>query len=113
MRPRTRTNTGGRTKMNERFRLHRVTDILDSPSPEWRIDKLLPIGGLTMLYAPQGQAKTFLALDLALSIASDQPFHGRKVKPGSVIYVLGEGRGGLKKRIIAWLREHRLSDVPE
>ena len=36
-----------------------------------------------------------------------------QVKQGAVVYVLGEGRGGLKSRIAAWLREHQLEDVDD
>ena len=57
--------------------------------------------------------KTFFALDLALCVAAGIDFHGRKVKQGPVVYVLGEGRGGLKKRVSAWLQEHQLAREPD
>jgi hypothetical protein len=66
-----------------------------------------------MLYAPQEQAKTFLGLDIALSVGSGTLFHGHKVKQGPVVYILGEGRGGLKKRISAWMKQHQLDDIKE
>jgi hypothetical protein len=79
-----------------KFKLYRVGDILALPSPEWRVQGILSVGALTMLYAPQEQAKTFLGLDIALSVASGTLFHGRKVREGPVVYILGEGRGGLR-----------------
>src|SRR5262249_51950940 len=99
--------------MNERFKLHSIGEILTFPSPQWRISGLLPVGAFTMVYAPKEHGKTFFALDLALSIAGGIDFHGRSVKQGAVLYVLGEGRGGLKKRVMAWLSEHGLTDVPD
>jgi hypothetical protein len=36
-----------------------------------------------------------------------------QVKQGPVVYVLGEGRGGLKNRIAAWLRERDVEDVSD
>src|SRR5947209_8048999 len=72
---------------NSRFRLFSIDDVLTEPSPEWRVDGLLPVGALSMIYAPQAQFKTFFSLDIALSIATGAPFHGRKVKQGAVVYV--------------------------
>jgi hypothetical protein len=101
------------SSMADKFKLQRLKEVLNFPSPQWRIHGLLPTGGFSMLFAPQEQGKTFFALDIALSVASGLDFHGRRVKQGPVVYVLGEGRGGLKKRVMAWLREHRLNDVPD
>lgn len=94
-----------------RFKLFSVGDVLNEPSPEWRVEGLLPVGALSMIYAPQEQFKTFFALDLALSVACGCEFHGRTVKQGPTIYVLGEGRGGLKNRILAWMTEHDVTSV--
>src|SRR5438132_10215927 len=98
---------------NPRFKLFSVDEIAAMPSPQWRVKGLLPVGALTMLYAPQEQAKTFFALDVALCTASGTTFHGRDVKRGPVVYILGEGRGGLKNRIEAWTKTHPGADVTE
>jgi hypothetical protein len=92
--------------------LYSIDDVLHESSPEWRIERLLPVGALSMIYAPQEQFKTFFGLDLALSVAYGLDFHGRRVKQGPTIYVLGEGRGGLKNRILAWMQEHDIVRVP-
>src|SRR5690349_9216 len=94
-----------------RFKFYSTDDIAKLPSPQWRVKGLMYVGALTMLYAPQEQAKTFAALDLALCVASGTPFHGKDVKQGPVVYILGEGRGGLKNRIAAWQRQHAEADV--
>jgi AAA domain-containing protein len=101
------------TMRKKRYKLHSVKEILRFPSPEWRVSGILQAGAFAMLYAPQEQGKTFVALDLALSIASGKLFHGRRVKQGAVVYVLGEGGGGLKNRVAAWLKEHGLEDVSD
>jgi hypothetical protein len=90
-----------------------INDVLNEPSPEWRVEGLLPVGALSMIYAPQGQFKTFFALDLALSVALGTDFHGHTVKQGPTVYVLGEGRGGLKNRVRAWMREHGAERVED
>jgi hypothetical protein len=104
------STTGERRR---RFKLFSMDDVLDEPSPEWRVEGLLPVGGLSMIYAPQAQFKTFFGLDIALSVAHGIDFHERRVKRGPTVYVLGEGRGGLKNRIRGWLQERRIDVVEE
>lgn len=68
---------------------------------------------LAVLYGPAGGGKTFLTLDLALSIAAGCAWHGRDVVAGPVGYILGEGRGGIQRRISAWLEAHGAqTDIP-
>lgn len=75
--------------------------------PSWLIDGLIPAKSLIMLYGARGQGKTFVALDIAASIASGLPCLGRKVaNPGQVGYLLAERPEGLKRRLSGWL-EHR------
>lgn len=81
------------------------------PSPTWRVRGILPVGALSMVYSPQEQGKTFFALDIALSVATGTPFQSREVRQGPVVYVLGEGRGGLRQRIEAWKKEHGVTDI--
>jgi len=95
------------------LKLYSVNDVLTEPSQQWRVEGLLPVEALSMIYSPQAQFKTFFALDLALCVANGIPFHGRRVKQGPVIYILGEGRGGLKNRIAAWLLKHDVKDVEQ
>ena len=58
--------------------------------------------------------KSFLALDMALSIASGLPFHEATTAQGSVLFIAGEGNRGLIKRIEAWCRGKGInrSEVP-
>jgi hypothetical protein len=79
------------------------------PDPEYLVEGVFPMGGLGAVVARYNEGKTFLALDVALSIAANRPWHSRAVKYGVVVYVLGEGRGGLKKRVRAWKQHYRIS----
>ena len=54
--------------------------------------------------------KTFVALDMALSIAKGLPFHGLPTKQGAVAYIAGEGARGLLGRIEAWYRSKRVDN---
>jgi hypothetical protein len=50
--------------------------------------------------------KTFCAIDLAVCVATGQPWFGHKVKPAGVIYVTGEGR--LQPRFEALLKAREM-----
>ena len=58
--------------------------------------------------------KSFLALDMALSIASGLPFHEATTAQGSVLFIACEGNRGLINRIEAWCRSKGInrSEVP-
>jgi hypothetical protein len=72
------------------------------PDPRWLIEKVLPAENLGVVYGLPGSAKSFLALDWGLSIATGQPWLGHEVERGDVVYVAAEGARGYKKRVRAW-----------
>ena len=49
-----------------------------------------------------GHGKSFVALDMALSVATGRPWHGARVSPGLVLYVAAEGARGVRARVRAW-----------
>lgn len=82
------------------------------PPPSWLIDGLLPANSLTMLYGPSGQGKTFVALDIALSVAYGLDWHNMGTKAGHVVYVAAEGATGLSRRVGAWQAHHQPTRTP-
>lgn len=78
------------------------------PPPTWLVEGVIPEGGFVTLYAPPEHYKSFLALDLALSVASGRPWQGKAIKEGGgfVIYIAAEGVSGLGKRALAWFGHH-------
>ena len=66
------------------------------------IKGLIDRGTLVVTYGPSGSSKTFLALDMALRVASGTDWHGRKVDKHSVVYVAAEGGGSITNRIKAY-----------
>lgn len=83
------------------FRFVAVED-LQCKAPDFMIDGLIEVDTLGMLFGEPGCGKSFLAIDMALCIASGTPFHERPVKQGPVIFIAGEGHNGLARRFQAW-----------
>jgi len=86
-------------------------ELLSMKPPACLIDPLLPESGLAVVYGKSGAAKSFLALDWALSVASGIPWFGHAVKPGWVVYVAAEGQAGMGARYRAWLEGHGVDAV--
>ncbi|NBR91764.1 MAG: hypothetical protein EBS68_18070, partial [Rhodobacteraceae bacterium] len=92
------------------FKLEAFDDITDEPV-EWLIEKVIPKQGFVALYGPPGSFKSFIALDLAAAIARHREWFGQKASPsenGAVIYVAGEGHGGIGARIKACRIYHNI-----
>lgn len=87
-------------------------EIEQLPPLPWLAEGILPAAALAALYGPPGAGKSFVALDLALSIAARLPWFGRSLREGTALYLAAEGLAGLSQRIRAWKAaraiEHRL-----
>jgi RecA/RadA recombinase len=67
------------------------------------VEGILSQSSMAVVYGPSGVGKSFLALDMALTIASGLgSWHGHRTESGSVVYIAGEGSEGVQKRIRAW-----------
>jgi len=88
-----------------RDRLVSGVDILNIPEPVWMVDGVLPGQAITTLIGAPGCGKSFLALDLALSVLTNRPWQGRKMTADptrSVLWLAGEGLHEVGKRTRAW-----------
>ena len=92
------------------FKLFSLQDLINMPPPSYLVDNLLPENGLATLIGAPGCGKSFMALDIALCVAHGIPWQGLGCKQGTVIYLAGEGVGGMPKRIQAWLKHHDLAE---
>jgi len=95
-------------KPKAKFELIRA-DHLEYCDPEYLIEGLMETETFGLLFGDPGCGKSFAALDIACCIATGKPFHGREVKSGSVIYICGEGKNGIKRRLIAWEKHNAVS----
>ena len=74
----------------------------------WLIDDWLPKSGVGAIYGHPGSGKTFVALDMAASIAGGHDWAGRSVEKGLVVYVVAEGVNGFRNRLFAMTDAGRL-----
>lgn len=77
--------------------------------PEFLIDGILETDTLSLGFGAPGSAKSFLVVDMALSVATGTDFHKRAAKKGLVFYIAGEGHNGLGRRFKAWCRRRGVS----
>ena len=72
------------------------------PELKWRVRHVLPTRGVAAIYGPSGSGKSFLAIDLAVSICLGNDWFGKKCKSAPVVYVGLEGSAGIQNRVKAW-----------
>lgn len=87
-----------------------IEDLTSMPAPVWMIDGLFEANSLVMVAGPPGCYKSFMILDWILCMATGRNWGTRKTAPGRVLYVLGEGKASLFKRINAWAAYHKLDE---
>ncbi len=79
-----------------------LDDIEIDAEAEWLISAVLPDKGLSALWGDPGSGKSFLALDMALAVASGGDWFGKASIKGGVAYIAAEGGRGVKKRLVAY-----------
>ena len=92
----------------------RVEELQKLPPPEWRIDGIIPGGQVTVIVAETGHYKTFLALDMCMSVSMGIPFADKQTKQGKTVYAAGEGRISMAhQRAPAWWMVKGVERTPE
>jgi hypothetical protein len=95
-------------KIRPPLQLLTLVDIFGRPRLEYLIQDILIERGTSVVTADYGAFKSFNVLDMGLCIATGKDWHGRKVKQGSVVYIIGEGAYTSADRIRAWLIRYRV-----
>lgn len=84
--------------------------IKDEPV-EWLVESIVPKKAFVALFAPPASYKSFISLDLAEAIATGRDWMGYKIpKKGAVLYICGEGHGGLGARVKACKIQNKSPD---
>lgn len=90
------------------FKFISSSDLISNCGPtKWLIKNYLEQNTTTSVFGAAGSGKTFITLDMGLSIATGKPWYGHRVEQGPVLYICGEGKNGIAKRINAWELHHK------
>lgn len=91
-----------------------LAELLDSaaldnlPALEPLVGDLLHRDTLARIIGPSGHMKSFVVIDIAAHVGTGRPWHGQQVSQGPVVYLVAEGARGIRKRVRAWERHHRV-----
>jgi len=87
---------------------------LELRKPDWLVKGLIEKDSLGDFFADPESGKSLMAGGLGACVATGRDFYGRKVKQGAVLLIIGEGRGGLARRMKAWeiVNGMNLNDAP-
>lgn len=91
-----------------------IADLMAWPDPKPLVHDFLMQGEDACLYSPPKCGKTFVALDVSLSLAAGLPVLGHLgvLRPNEiVVYLSGEGHAGMKRRIAAWGASRELTEA--
>lgn len=91
-----------------------LPDLLGREYPLHLVRGLFPQIGTSVLFGAPGLGKSFIALDIALSVAAGLDVFGRPALQGSAIYLSTEGKTGMRARAEAWALSRGLdiADLP-
>jgi RecA-family ATPase len=78
----------------------------------WIIEDLLPeTSNIIGIYGAPSSYKSFITLDMVLSVANGTDYHGRKIEQGQVVYIAAEGAAGTHKRVAAWHKSRGIDNI--
>jgi hypothetical protein len=82
-------------------------DEIEIRPPEWLIHRYFERHGITFLYGDTEAFKTFICLDIACAVATGEDWiPGCPVEQGLVLYICGEGKNGIARRLAAWSKQN-------
>jgi hypothetical protein len=91
-------------------RSYTIDELENLPKLNWLIKDILIDGGIATIYGESGSTKSFLAIDLAMHLATGSEWFGLEVNRGiPVIYTALEGFRGVVKRIKGWCKKNDIS----
>lgn len=84
------------------FKLIPASELTSSYVPvDWLLETIIEQNSLNLLFGEPSSGKSLIALDWAFCMASGIPWNSLRTKKIDVIYIAGEGFGGLKRRLKA------------
>lgn len=83
-------------------------ELMALEDPTWLNEGRIPRGATVQIFGGSGTFKSFVVVDLACHIAIGMDWQGRRVSQGAVVYICAEGVYGMKHRVAAWKKYHRV-----
>lgn len=93
--------------------IYSVSEGLKRPPPVQIIKNIFPEKGVAILAGQSRHMKTFLAIDLVLSIVYGKNVGDLPVKQRPALYTLNEGENSFSHRAKAWMNYNDLADSPD
>jgi hypothetical protein len=78
---------------------------LTAPQPEYLVPGAFYRNSLGKVFGGPGSTKSFLMIDLALSLATGTPWFGQALEQARVHYVMAEGQAVNTRRALAWFAD--------
>jgi hypothetical protein len=110
--PREDSPQGTAPKKRERFDLTWFDNIKEGEPKVTFIKGVLGEREFTTISGLPGTGKSVIVTDMACHVACGKDWHGRRVKPGLVVYVAAERKKLTERRMMAFRKEHGVQDVP-
>ncbi len=74
--------------------------------PDELVEGVLTADGGSVLFGDSNSGKTFLAIDMAASVARGVPWMGKRTEPGLVVYLAAESPASVRGRLQAYQKYH-------
>jgi|GEM_PF-3253723 len=102
-----------KARRNPIFQPYTFSELQNMPPKEWLVDQFFGEGDLGMVYGPPGCGKTFIVIDMIVSICSKIPVANKfnVNRELNVAYCAGEGISGLPSRFIAAAQYHEAQNL--
>lgn len=101
------SSTASGTGSNEALRVYSISELMALPPQTWLVKGVIPQTGMGIVYGDSGSGKTFITIDLALSIARGLSWQACRIKQATgVLYVSAEGGGAMGARLQAYAKHH-------
>lgn len=78
------------------------SDITGAEVLDELVEDTITRGAMSVLYGESNTGKSFLAMDVACSIARGSPWMNRRTEPGLVVYLAAEGNRTIRNRVRAY-----------
>ena len=89
------------------FELIRLDELIKNVTgTQYLIKPFLERDCIGTIFGDSDTYKSFIVLDMGLHLASGLDYCGHNVHQSPVVYIAGEGHGGIGRRVLAWLNKH-------